>query len=66
VTEVRVERVTDISPQDALAEGCEPTSLASARGEFAKAWDAINGKRKGCSWADSPWVWAVTFKVVQP
>lgn len=30
---------------------------------FQSLWDSINGKRDGCSWADSPWVWAVSFKL---
>jgi hypothetical protein len=25
-------------------------------------WDSINGKRSGCSWADNPWVWKVSFR----
>lgn len=27
-------------------------------------WDSINGKRPGCSWEGSPWVWRVAFRVV--
>lgn len=28
---------------------------------FAKLWDSLNGKREGASWADNPWVVAVSF-----
>lgn len=37
----------------------------SAREAFADLWDSINGKRPGCSWADDPWVWAISFGVVR-
>ena len=31
---------------------------------FAQLWDSINGKRPGCSWADNPWVAAISFEVM--
>jgi len=84
ITDVRVERLQEISPNDAVAEGVEPdcdhpsmtleygctdcmnTGYASnPRDEFAGLWDSINGQRPGCSWADNPWTWAITFKRVQ-
>ena len=34
----------------------------TARDTFARLWETINGKRTGCSWADNPWVWAITFR----
>lgn len=34
----------------------------TALGGFARLWDALNGNRLGCSWKDSPWVWAITFR----
>lgn len=33
---------------------------------FAHGWDTINGARPGCSWKTNPWVWALTFRRVQP
>lgn len=33
---------------------------------FANMWDDINGKRPGCAWADDPFVWAVSFRVLPP
>ncbi len=88
ITDVRVERVTEISEADAQAEGVDPEREAfitanGARGHlgiegygrlepgnlhrvaFARAWDAINGKRPGCAWADSPWVWVLGFERVE-
>lgn len=68
VTDVRVQRVQDISEEDAIAEGCQcagvPASLTN-RGAFAKLWDSINAK-DGNGWAANPWVWAVTFKRAKP
>lgn len=71
VTSVRVERVRSMSQADARAEGVEATEMGGVFGTpdyvgaFARLWDAINGKRAGCSWADDPWVWAVGFEVVR-
>lgn len=71
VADVRVERLQDISEADALAEGVEPSKedhvpLYSCRATFERLWDSINGKRPGCSWADSPWVWVVSFAPQPP
>ena len=34
------------------------------RGVFIKRWDSINAKR-GFGWAVNPWVWVLTFKVLE-
>lgn len=69
VVSVRVERLLDISEQDAMAEGArEEISLPGDRGSFIGgfhfAWDAINHARPGCAWSDNPWVWVIEFKPV--
>lgn len=74
VTEVRVQRVQDISEVDAQAEGADNhwcgvpryshVGCCGYRVGFRKLWDSINGKRPGCAWADNPWVWAISFKRV--
>lgn len=83
VTDVRVQRVQEISEADAVAEGVRglEKSLASFDDgtvdsglEFALSscptmafeylWGSINGKR-GYSWDANPWVWAITFKVLE-
>ncbi len=67
ITGVRVERVHDISPSDAWAEGfrCECMKPVPACGgnidAFSDLWEAINGPR-GHGWAANPWVWAIEFK----
>lgn len=74
ITEVRIERVQDVSEADAIAEGCHRASGArpqtvgmegpvSAREDFRDLWDSINGKR--APWDANPWVWALTFEVLR-
>lgn len=73
VTDVRVQRVQDISNADALAEGIEwPIADCAEAGEpsgspilvFEELWDSLNAKR-GFGWDANPWVVAITFEVVQ-
>ncbi len=78
VTDVRVERVQEITEEDAKAEGClndveliygHMTGPVDYRGEytagrFQNLWDSINEKR-GFGWDTNPFVWVVTFKRVE-
>lgn len=59
ITEIRVQRVQEISEEDALAEGVEGGQI-----EFFTLWHQINAK-PGRTWADNPWVWAINFEVAQ-
>jgi len=76
VTEVRVQRLQEITGEDAAAEGisvarcgCEVCSRSSAMcpadasvhvEEYAHLWDSINSKR--AAWSSNPWVWAISFR----
>lgn len=62
ITDVRVQRLQEISDQDAWAEGCEPNDNYP-RAWFQALWDHINGAG---SWDADPWVWAITFRRVKP
>lgn len=70
VTGVRVERLQEISEEDALAEGVirrpiegEPDLSLPARDGYQWLWDTLNAKR-GFGWEKNPWVWVVEFKRV--
>lgn len=73
VTDVRAERLQDITPHDAWLEGCRignsfvwedhiPDLQQMCRDIlFEKLWDSINEKR-GYSWISNPFVWVYTFE----
>ncbi|TXH46166.1 MAG: hypothetical protein E6Q97_30145 [Desulfurellales bacterium] len=69
ITAVRAQRLQDITAADSKAEGVQlppgaidtPAAWVSA---FSHLWDSINGQRPGMTWADNPWVWALTFEKV--
>lgn len=74
LTNVRVERVQDISEEDAIAEGVPPwkpktkeieqfMQRPSYRNSYHELWDKLNAKR-GYPWSLNPWVWVPEFKVV--
>lgn len=60
LTEIRAERVQEITEEDAKAEGF------ANRAEFFAAWDRINGKRAGGAYVveRNPWTWPLTYEVV--
>jgi hypothetical protein len=69
VTGVKVERVQDITEENAEAEGAtaidpfENTKIVDNRSVFAGIWNQLNAKR-GYSWDSNPWVWVIEFKVL--
>ncbi|WP_322883252.1 hypothetical protein [Sinorhizobium medicae] len=65
VTDVRVERLQDISIADALAEGWPGAVEANkmpATKWYRHLWDEINGAG---AWEANPWVAAYTFTVIK-
>lgn len=64
ITDVRVERLRDISQADAMAEGVSVDSPATfqAVAAYKDLWESINGPG---SWDANPWVWVVEFKRLQ-
>jgi hypothetical protein len=64
ITDIRVQRVQEISEEDAKAEGVSADAcFATARLSYEQLWDSINAKR-GYGWEANPWVWALTFRVI--
>lgn len=69
IVNVRIERVNEISHEDAVAEGCYriepceayPNGNAWGRAGFAALWDKLN-KSRGLGWDAKPYVWVVEFK----
>ena len=70
ITEVRVQRLRNISAEDVLAEGIvdrwsrgnetwAAEECDEARAEYMNLWESINGPG---SRNINPWVWAITFK----
>jgi hypothetical protein len=58
--DIRVERVQEIADADAIAEGVETAT------DYARIWDAINGRRESDSrWEQNPWVWVISFRVIE-
>ena len=64
ITEIKVERVQDITDTGALAEGVDQTNTSIpgyAKTRFQNLWDSIN-KKRGFGWDLNPWVWVVKFR----
>lgn len=75
ITNVRVERVQEISEKDAFAEGIpdatrhgafrnygrgEPLYLNTPQKSFRSLWDSTT--KRGFGWSENPFVWCITFK----
>jgi hypothetical protein len=79
ITDIRVERLQDISEDDARAEGAMwhdggtywhsgwrhdySDVHADAYSSFERLWNHINGPG---AWDANPWVWAISFERVKP
>lgn len=62
LTDVRVQRLREIHESDARAEGVEGDH-GQALFNFFLLWKSIHGQD---SVAANPWVWCLSFRVVQP
>jgi len=74
ITGVRVERLVDITLDDAKAEGIGAFTFARGaiadnppdpRWKFIELWNSINQKR-GYGWDTNCWVWVLSFKRMTP
>nr|DAY83452.1 MAG TPA: ASCH domain protein [Caudoviricetes sp.] len=74
VTDVRVERLQDITDDGAKAEGAnckdgknvgwQEKQRRTAIERFSEIWESTVSKEKidSCSWAANPWVWVIEFE----
>jgi hypothetical protein len=53
ITEIRVERLQDITHEDSNREGYDNRCV------FYNGWEHDNGKN---SFSQNPWVWVITFR----
>lgn len=66
ITDIRVERLQDISEADAVEEGIQEWIDGGIdhdgypRDAFRSLWESINGPG---SWGANPWVWVVKFEM---
>jgi hypothetical protein len=68
VTDIRVERLQDITEEQAEKEGVKAygqnnCSGTSARIAFAELWDSISETK--FEWRANPWVWVIEFERVE-
>ncbi|GMO64503.1 MAG: hypothetical protein Ta2A_12110 [Treponemataceae bacterium] len=73
---VRVERLQDITPEDAMCEGIKQRSCGEVIGivdigvtltlihDFRLLWDSINAKC-GYGWETNPYVWVYSFERIE-
>lgn len=74
VKDVRIERLQEISEDDALAEGADAGEYLDEQGnlmdvyypheDFAHIWDSVikNADLPIYGWNANPWVWVITFE----
>jgi len=69
VTDVRAERLLDVTEADAVAEGLTVLDairrkVPTVRDAFSLLWDDLYAD--SLPWSGSPWVWVITFRRVTP
>ncbi len=73
ITDVRVQRLQEITPNDCLLEGVgeivgdelrvHVVPDYAARDNYHALWDSLNARR-GYPWSSNPWVFAISFERV--
>lgn len=61
ITDIRVERVQDITEEQAGKEGMKYSMLISSKNRFAATWNSTYK-----NWNENPWVWVIEFKRIKP
>jgi len=68
ITDIKPQRLQDITEEDAETEGVEAVyteieGITWFRPAYQRLWDSIN-KKNGYGWDKNDWVWVISFKVV--
>ena len=70
ITDIRVQRLQEISEDDCESEGIlftylkgNPCRVGCNHNAYHELWDSINGKTH--PWENNPWVWAISFKLLE-
>ncbi len=68
ITDIRIERLQDITEKDSQDEGVSLLNLGDLgietnKSAFRSLWDNINASM-GYGWSKNPWVWVVEFRKV--
>lgn len=74
ITGIKAQRVQDITEEEAINEGMYGkyqgldykygSKREGVLSQYRSLWNSLNAKR-GYPWESNPWVWVVSFKVVQ-
>jgi hypothetical protein len=73
VTNVSVQRLKEITDEDAIAEGFEADETFKAHERFAMTWNSVYGFTKAVNgwrmsspenWGSNPWVWVISFEQI--
>lgn len=74
VTNVSVQRLKEITDEDAIAEGFEADETFKAHERFAMTWNSVYGFTKAVNgwrmsspenWGSNPWVWVISFEQIK-
>jgi len=66
ITDLWIDRVQNITPEDAIAEGMDPDNNSiGLRYSFGQLWNQMYESR-GLGWETNPYVWVIEFERVTP
>ena len=74
VTNVSIQRLKEITDEDAIAEGLEADETFKAHERFAMTWNSVYGFTKAVNgwrmsspenWGSNPWVWVISFEQIK-
>jgi len=64
IKEIKVEKLSEISDEDAIAEGINPNTTTNINNYFRNLWNATHKKPEE-KFEANPWVWVLEFELVK-